>query len=264
MAQSNFCPQCGAPLAPGQNFCPVCGAPVAAAPQQPVQPQQPQQPQQPVQPQQPQYQQPQYQQPQYQQAPQFVLPKNNLWAVIAGASIAFLSLIGLILGCTMSAWGILRSGVILGLIWFLCAGGLTLFYLAQRPLKAPVTGNAKLFPLLFMGTFVAAWLFIMIAFAAFRSADVLFIFAMLFLIAAGVFAVLSFLDLFKNFNFLSWGHIAVLVLIFFWFLLSILGISGGMGMGFLRFMLIITPLLFAGAAVMFTLHFMKAPDTRLF
>ena len=61
MAQSNFCPQCGAPLAPGQNFCPVCGAPVAAAPQQPVQPQQPQQPQQPVQPQQPQYQQPQQQ-----------------------------------------------------------------------------------------------------------------------------------------------------------------------------------------------------------
>ena len=41
MAHSNFCPQCGAPLAPGQNFCPVCGAPVAAAPQQPVQPTQP-------------------------------------------------------------------------------------------------------------------------------------------------------------------------------------------------------------------------------
>ncbi len=60
---SQFCQNCGKPIADGMRFCESCGAPApAAAPQQPAY-------QQPVYqaPQQPQYQQPAYQQPQYQQ-----------------------------------------------------------------------------------------------------------------------------------------------------------------------------------------------------
>ncbi|MBQ9184957.1 MAG: zinc ribbon domain-containing protein [Bacteroidales bacterium] len=290
----NFCPSCGfklaasvapqqpaapkAPVAPQQPVAPQAPvqpqqpvAPQPVAPQAPAAPQYPQQPQyqQPVQPQYPQYQYPQYQQPQYQQpaygAPAAPKKINNLWAVITGATVAFFSLLLLVFGLIGSSFrGFMNMHSLIGLCLFFSGVGLSVFYLGIHPFKAPVPQNQKIFSLAFVGSLISAWLFVMIGFMAIRSADVLFIFALLFFIAAGVFGVLSNLDLFKKLNFLTWGFAATLFNIFMWFIFSILNVAAASGLGFFTVMFVLTALLTAGAAVMFTLHFMKAPETKLF
>lgn len=253
MAQ--FCPQCGSPLAPGQNFCPVCGAQVAApaAPQQPVAPQYQPQPQ------------PQYQQPYY-GAPQAAPAKvKNLWAIIAGGSVALLGFIAFIMGCAMGTFSMLRSSAIFGILWFLCAAGICMFFLAQRPFNAQLPPKEKIFSMVFMGTWLGAWLFVLIAMLAIRSADVILIFALMLFIACGVFGVLTFMNLFKQLSLLSYGFMAVLTVIFLWFLGSLLIAAGEIGMGFFKVLFILTPMLLIGAGVVYGLHYyLKAPETKLF
>ena len=288
---SNFCPNCGAPVAPGQKFCPACGASIApAAPQQPA-PQQPvyQQPapQQPVyqQPAQPAYQQPQpaYQQPQpaYQQPqPAYQQPRpaynpygpapvsggmNNVWALIIGCSIVGLSLVAMLLGILNGMWGFaLKSGgLFIGLIWLLCGTGIGMLFLAQRPFSMQLPVKDKVFAYVFIGCFVLAWLNLFMGFSIKGDTTALLIFVLLFIIAAGVFGVLTFLDLFKKLNMLSWGFFTTLFLIFFWFVNSIIFLAGT-GWGYMKFTLIFTPIIMAAAGTLLALHYIKAPQQKMF
>ena len=262
MAQ--FCPQCGAQLAPGQSFCPVCGASVA--PQQPQPPQYQQAP--------PQYQQapPQYQQPQYQQYQPVYGPApvqsniKNLWALITGGTVGFFCLLTLIFAiiCMSSRRGFMDMHSIIGICLFFCGAGITVFFLAQRPLNAQLSSNEKAFSLAFMISNISAWLFVMIALIAVRAADILFIFAMLCFIAAGVFGYLSFKDLLTKTGKLTWGFMATLHTIILWFLFSIFVFAGSAGADLMAFVFLITAISLGTATAVFTTHSLKEPETKLF
>ena len=119
--------------------------------------------------------------------------------------------------------------------------------------------------MVFMGTWLGAWLFVLIAMLAIRSADVILIFALMLFIACGVFGVLTFMNLFKQLSLLSYGFMAVLTVIFLWFLGSLLIAAGEIGMGFFKVLFILTPMLLIGAGVVYGLHYyLKAPETKLF
>ena len=264
MAQ--FCPQCGAQLAPGQSFCPVCGASVA--PQQPQPPQYQQAP--------PQYQQapPQYQQPQYQQyqpvdgpAPAPVKPPvKNLWSIITGSTVAFFCFLTLVFAivCLTSIRNFSNLHSLMGVYLFFCGVGITVYFLAQRPFSAALPQNEKMFSLAFMISNVVAWLFVLVAFIIIRSADVLFIFAALAFAAAGVFGYLSFKNLLKETGNLTWGFLATMLTIAVWFLISVFSFSGAMGLELLGFGFVVTSLALGGATAAFMLHYLKAPETKLF
>lgn len=263
MAQSSFCPNCGTPVPPGVKFCPTCGQAFTVVPQEPQAPQAPQyEPQQPAQPQ---YQQPQYQQPQYQQAPP-APPIKNLWAIITGSSVGFFCLLTLIFGiiCMTSVRGFMNLHSLMGIFLFFCGAGITVFFIAQRPFSANLPQKDKTFSLVFEICNVVAWLFVMIAFIAIRAADIMFIFAMLFFCGAGVFGFLTFKNDLVQLNKLTWGLLATLLTIALWFLLSIFAFAGGAGADLLGYMMIVTAMSLGAAAAVFLLHYLKAPDTKLF
>lgn len=276
MAQ--FCPQCGAQIVPGQPFCPVCGANVA--PQQPPQYQQAPPQYQQVPPQQPQYQQPQYQQPQYQQpqyqqyqqAPQYPqygpapAPIKNLWALITGGTVGFFSLLTLIFAiiCMTSRRGFMDLHTLIGICLFFCGAGITVFFLAQRPFNSQMSQNEKIFSMSFMISNIVAWLFVLVGMIAVKAMDVLFIFAFLFFAATAVFGILSFKDLINKTGKLTWGFLATMLTVCLWFLFSIFTFAGVIDFGLLAYVFILTSLAIGGAAALFTIHYMKEPEMRLF
>lgn len=280
MAQIAFCPNCGAPLTPGTKFCPNCGqlinvapAPQAPAPQPqaPVQPQAPApKPQAPVQPQAPQYQpQPQYQQyqPAYGPTPVAKAPSfNNLWAVISGSVVGFFGLLTLVFSivCLTSRRGFMDLHSLMGIILFFLGVGVSVFFLAQRPFSAKAEQKDKTFSLIFLISNVVAWLFVMIALIATRSADIMFIFAMLGFASATTFGYLAYKNTLEKPGKLMCGFLATIVTLALWVLASIFIFAGAGSLDLMGFMFVITALSFSAAAAVYTFHFMKAPETKLF
>lgn len=262
---TRFCPNCGSPVGPEQNFCPACGAKVdaAPAPQQPVY--QYPAPQQPVyqQPAQPAYQAPRPAYNPYGQAAPKTAGVNNIWAVIVGGSVALLSFVALLLGILNGRF-IRSGGLFMGFLWFFCSVGIAFLFLAQRRFSdKTIPSQKRIFSYVFLGTFVLAFTWFITAFSIRGGNEVFFILIMLLLIASGVFAVLSFLDEIKKPNLLGIGLYVVLFIDFFWFLNTIIFLAGA-GWGYTKFTFIFTPLLLAAAAVLPALHYMKAPNQKMF
>ena len=232
---ANFCTHCGAPLTPETKFCPSCGQSLDAKPQG--------------------------------------FPQNkavkNLWAIITGAVLGFLCLLGFILGFVIPSsyfgMGLFVSGWVLGLIWLLSAIALGLFYYSLSPINSPVQGKAL--PLTFIGLFIAGWLMILIGFATLDMVGASFkIFLgidMLMFLTSGILAATSYRNLFTRPCLITWALVATLVLIFLWFIMWPV-VETAESFGFIKFVVIVTPLLFAASGAFFTMHYLKAPETKLF
>lgn len=201
----------------------------------------------------------------YGQAAPKAAGKNNLWAVIIGGSVALFSFIALLLGILNGPWGFIRGGGLwMGFLWFFCAVGIAFLFMAQRRFTdKTIPSQKRIFSYVFLGTFVLAFTWFITAFGIRGDSTVFFIFIMLLLIASGVFAVLSFMDEIKKPNMLGMGLYVVLFIDFFWFLNTIIFLAGA-GWGYTKFTFIFTPLLLAAAAVLPALHYMKAPDQKMF
>ena len=152
----------------------------------------------------------------------------------------------------------------MGFLWFFCAVGIAFLFLAQRRFSdKTIPSQKRIFSYVFLGAFVLAFTWFITAFGVRGDSTVFFIFIMLLLIASGVFAVLSFMDEIKKPNMLGIGLYVVLFIDFFWFLNTIIFLAGA-GWGYTKFTFIFTPLLLAAAAVFPALHYMKAPEQKMF
>lgn len=231
---SVFCTNCGAPVNPGTKFCTSCGAPVVGAP-----------------------------------AAAPAASVKNLWALITGGVLAFLGLLGLILGIVIPnsgfGMGILLHGWVLSVIWILSALALSLFFISLIPKNGP--SQLRILTWVFLGFFILAWFLIFLAFVtidvSLETFKVLSGFSTILFLVSGILAAVAYRGMLKQPGFLMGAVIATLVLTFFWFLIFPVTDSSK-SFAFVKFVVVLTPILYAAAGVFFTLHYVKAPETKLF